>query len=191
MTKLKSTLIWTALVLGASQAHAVAVTDTIQAPTGFFTPSDAQKLDSPYYRGKGADWSWTHNAIAGAITNAHLNISAYDVDAPSEVDKIYAMDDGVWTLLGSLDGNNNTWAFTDFVLGSNFDNDINAGLQVKIEIDTATNGSWLVSLAKSSLTVDGGRLPPPVPGIPEPETYALMLAGLAAVGTIVKRRKSR
>ena len=30
---------------------------------------------------------------------------------------------------------------------------------------------------------------PPVPGIPEPETYALMLAGLALVGAAARRRR--
>ena len=29
----------------------------------------------------------------------------------------------------------------------------------------------------------------PVPGVPEPETYALMLAGLGAVGFVARRRK--
>ena len=37
--------------------------------------------------------------------------------------------------------------------------------------------------------VDDMRFSAAVPAIPEPETYALMLAGLAAVGFMVKRRK--
>jgi hypothetical protein len=32
---------------------------------------------------------------------------------------------------------------------------------------------------------------PPVPGIPEPETYALMLAGLGIVGYMARRRRTR
>ena len=36
---------------------------------------------------------------------------------------------------------------------------------------------------------DGLTLVPIVPGIPEPETYALMLAGLAAVGFMARRRR--
>jgi PEP-CTERM motif len=49
-------------------------------------------------------------------------------------------------------------------------------------------------------TVPGGE-PPPVPGpvdplppvnpIPEPETYALMLAGLAAMSFVARRRRAQ
>ena len=177
------------LGLGVGQVQAAPVTDTVEAPTGFFVPSDAQKGDAPFYRGAGSGWDWTHGMIGGAIASASLNISAYDVDAPDEVDNIYAMDSGVWTLLGSLAGSNGAWEFTSFMLGANFYDDINAGLQVKIDIDT-TGGRWFVTLGKSSLSVDGGTLPPPVPGIPEPETYAMLLAGLAAIGAVARRRQS-
>lgn len=167
-----------------------AVTDTIEASTGYFVPTDSQKYDAPYYRWNGEDWGWTHNAVAGSITTANLNISAFDVDASSgEVDKIYALDSGSWVYLGNLEGGNDVWAFSNFALGASFFDDINAGLQVKMEIDS-TNSGWAVTLAKSSLSVDGGVLPPPAP-VPEPETYALMLIGLAATGMMARRRKQK
>ena len=175
------------LALCAGQAQAAAVTNTVEAPTGFFVPTDAQKYDAPFYRGFGESWAWAHGAIGGAITSASLNISTFDVDAPNEVDNIYAMDSGVWTLLGSLVGATDTWTFANFVLGANFHDDINAGLQVKMDIDMRQEG-WYVSLGKSSLSVDGGALPTPVPGIPEPGTYVMMLAGLAAMGAVARRR---
>lgn len=196
MGKFKFTTLLAASLLTIGQAQAAPVTDTVQAPTGFFTPTDAQKLAAPYYRGRDQDWGWTHGAIAGSVVSATLNISAYDVDAPpqgnriGEIDKVYAFDDGVKTLLGQLAGANNIFSFTSFVLGHNFDNDINNGLQVFIDIDTTREG-WQVSLAKSSLSVDGGILPPPVPGVPEPETYVMMLAGLAALGAVARRRKQK
>ena len=179
----------TAISAIAGAASAAAITDTIQTPTGFFVPTDAQKTDAPYYRGNGQDWGWTHNAIAGAITSAELNISAFDVDAASgEVDNIYAYDNGVATLLGSLAGGDNVWAFSNFVLGANFYDDINAGLQVFMTIDN-NNAGWFVTLGKSSLSIDGGALPPPTPGVPEPATWALMLLGFGAAGAALRSRR--
>ena len=179
-----------ALLASLGQAQA-AVTDTVQSPTGFFVPSDALKSSSPYYRGKSGDWGWTHNAIGGTITTASLNISAYDVDfSQGERDEIFALDGATWVSLGFLAGANNAFAFSNFVLGANFFDDIATGLQVKMDIDT-TGAGWFVSLAKSSLSTDGSPLPPPVPGIPEPETYALMLAGLGVVGAMARRRQRK
>jgi len=193
MSKFKIAALLLASLLGMGQAQA-AVTDTVQTPTDFFVPTDAQKLDAPFYRAMDQDWGWTHGAILGSFTTASLNISAFDVDAPlpassvGEIDKVWAMDSGTWVYLGDLQGANNVWAFSNFTLGSNFFDDIGTGLQVKIEIDTLREG-WQVTLAKSSLEVDNGALPSPVPGVPEPATYALMLAGLAVVGAIARRRR--
>jgi hypothetical protein len=196
MSKFKIAALLAASLLGVSQSQAAPVTDTVQAPIGFFVPTDGQRFDSPYYRGLGENWGWTHGVIAGAIGSATLNISAFDVDAPpqvnfiGEIDKVYANDSGSWVYLGDLKGGNNIWAFSTFALGASFFDDINSGLQVKIDIDTTHEG-WFVTLAKSSLSVDNGALPPPVPGIPEPGTYAMMLAGLAVVGSIARRRQPK
>ena len=174
--------------LGVASAHAAV--DTVQYSTGYFVDVDANKTQSPYYRWNGDDWGWQHGAIGSGFATASLNISAYDVDEPGEVDNIFALDSGEWKLLGSLAGNNNTWAFTAFNLGSNFFDDIATGLHVKIAIDTNDQG-WAVTLAKSTLTTDGSGLPTPIPGVPEPETYAMLLAGLGVMGAVARRRKAR
>lgn len=194
LKKLLAGVAVTTVALGAS-AGALAASDTKQAPTGFFTPVGSFETTSPYYRFGGDDWGWTHGAILGSITSATLNISAFDVDfcaaltSSCEHDKIYAYDNGVQTLVGELSGLDSAFGFTSLVLGANFFDDINNGLQVFMDIDT-TNGGWAVSLAKSVLLTDGGTLPNPNPTpVPEPETYAMMLAGLGLLGFVARRRK--
>lgn len=50
-----------------------------------------------------------------------------------------------------------------------------------------TSGSLSSSLSTYSRASDYNY----VPGVPEPETYAMMLAGLGLIGTMVKRRKAK
>jgi PEP-CTERM motif len=47
------------------------------------------------------------------------------------------------------------------------------------------SGVFITSL-KAGTSTDGGGI---TPGVPEPETYALMLAGLAVLGGVVRRKK--
>ena len=176
------------------------VTDTRDAsspgPGATYFATVANQSNFPYYRydaGGTGDWGWTHNAMGVSFSTASLSIGAFDVDAgpnfSDEVDNIYALDSGTWTLLGSLAGNNGVWAYTTFALGGNFYDDIANGLQVKMDIDV-NHGNWAVALSKSVLSLDNGRLPPAVPAVPEPETYAMMLAGLGLITAIARRRKA-
>lgn len=196
MNAIKSALCAIAALTG-SLAFAAGI-DIQQSPTDFFVPTDAQKYDSPYYRYDGADWGWTHGAVdtTGAVS-AELNISAFDVDFTSpgyvgERDLISAWDTDTasWVSLGFLAGGNDIWAFSVFNLSlATFSNEIASGLKVKIDIDQSGEG-WAVTLTKSVLTVDGGRLPPPTPGGSVPDSASSLLlcvAGFMAVA--VSRRK--
>ncbi|MDO9582993.1 MAG: PEP-CTERM sorting domain-containing protein [Desulfomicrobium sp.] len=181
------------LLFLCSGAIAAPVVDVVQAPTGFFVPTDAQKYDSPYYRWNGQDWGWTHTPIASSWTTATLNISAFDVDfSQGERDMIslYSIDDSAWVNLDFLAGGDNIWSFTTFNLTNAWANEILAGLQVRIGISVPPGGSgWAVTLAKSVLSLDGGTLPDPDPGVvPEPSTALLL--GTGFLGLAYLRRRS-
>lgn len=185
-----------ALVLGLStSSYAAGITDTIDASSGqsgtYFVPSLGQETDSPYYRGYNQDWEWQHNAISGSFSTATLNVSAYDVDYPSEQDDIYAFNTNTstWDFLGSLGGSSNAFSFTEFTLDSSWFDEIATGLQVKMIIDALDDG-WLVSLAKSSLSLDGGQIGNPNPSaVPVPA--ALFMFAPALLGFLGFRRKSK
>jgi hypothetical protein len=177
-----------ALALG-SPARATPAIDVVQAPTGYFLPGGTNWSDPPYYRSASEDWGWTHNPVSTPFTSATLNIGAYDVDSCcGELDTVYAMDDGVWTLLGSLTGINDTYSYSTFVLTSNFFDDIAAGLQTRVDIDSLDTGLWSLTLTKSVLSLDEGVLPPVTPGVPEPATWAMMLLGFGFIGAALRRR---
>lgn len=183
------------LILGAAAisapSFAAGTTDVVQAPSDFFLPGSASPYDSPYYRDANQDWDWQHGGIAAGFTSASLSVSAFDVDFSSgETDNIYAMDSGNWVFLGTLTGSDGNWEYGNaFTLTNNFFDDIVTGLRVRVDID-ATNSGWVVTLGKSVLSVDGGTLPPPAPGVPEPSSWAMMIAGFGLVGASMRRRKS-
>jgi hypothetical protein len=192
MKKLLLSGVCAAGLMGISAAHA-GVSDVVQAPTGYFVPTDAQKYDSPYYRGFGQDWSWQHNPISGSFTTADLFISAFDVDSCcGEDDEISAYDSATssWVLLGSLTGTNDAWDYgNDFAIPTSLFPDVATGLKVQIHID-ANNAGWVVTLGKSVLSIDGGGVPPPIPGAPEPATWAMMMLGFLGLGAIAYRKRA-
>ena len=184
------------LMIFSGQVYAAPIVDVVEAPTGYFVPTDAQKGDSPYYRWWDDDWGWTHTAIPGTFSTAELSISAFDVDYPyGEVDIIYAYDTDTttWIELGYLEGEDEQWSYKTFDLNlSIFGNEINNGLEVWIDIDTThTSNYWAVTLAKSVLNLDGGTIPGPGPGaqVPEPATFLLFGFGLAGLAGLKKRFK--
>lgn len=195
MKKMLAILALAATALFGTFSPANALVDVVEFDTGYFVPDEASTYSDPYYRWYNQDWGWTHTAIGGSFTTAELFISAWDVDAPSEVDNIYAYDGATQVLLGSLNGLDGAWGYTTFDLmsyaGHDFTDDIASGLKIWIDIDsTHSYDYWAVALAKSVLTLDGGTLPDPEPGpepVPEPSTLLLLGGGLLGLGFARKR----
>jgi hypothetical protein len=210
ISKIAGAVIGLSLLSGA--AHAVPITDvqdvfttagnTVPGGT-YWLDVDANKGLSPYWRGDQEEWGWSQGSIASPFTSAVLDISAYDVDSPSEVDNIEVWTGAAWFNLGTLVGSDGTWSFTSFdltpYLGAWATAQINAGLQVRIDISVGQPGNWLVTLAKSTLSVDGGSqncVPQPgVPctpgggGVPEPAPTLFLGLGLAAIVATRQRRR--
>jgi hypothetical protein len=182
------------LIIGfAAFSNAAPIIDVVEYNTEFFTPPGVT-TGSPYYRWFNEDWGWKHTAIGGTFTTANLSISAYDVDysvgPEGEHDIIYVKESGSWVKVGELAGSNNIWSYTTFSLGSQFFDEIAAGLEVRIDIDsTHTYNDWAVALAKSVLSLDGGQLPDPNPGSKVPEPGTLLLLGFGLIGIAGYGRK--
>ena len=180
----------------APNSYSATLTDTIDANSNFsknfFVPNDASKYSKPYYRGWNKDWEWGHNPISTPFTTANLNISAFDVDySKGEIDEIYAWNNQAsdWELLGALAGADDIFSFTDFFLESSWFDEIAVGLQLKMDIATQSK-RWVVTLAKSSLSIDGGALPPPTPSeVPIPA--AIWLFGPALLSFLGLRRNPK
>ena len=66
---------------------------------------------------------------------------------------------------------------------------VGTGVLTYIAILQNNPGNWQSNGALNSLSFYQGAISEPIPSIPEPETYAMLIAGLALIG--FARRKAK
>jgi hypothetical protein len=145
-----------------------------QANTYFgSTPIDdysIQPSSTDTYRWWNEDWGWTHTfsppgPIPSTIISATLEIKAWDVDSPSEMN-IMLGDSSSSTNIGTLQGKDDEWITTILPLSSDLFTDLMDGnIDIWMDIDSTNPynmNMWAVTLESSKLTVT--YIPIPAPG---------------------------
>lgn len=168
MTLKKLAIAAAAALSFVGSAHAVTASDTVDL--------------SSFGWGYGTV-DFQHASIWGVVpAQATLAITAKDVDSTDgELDNVFAynVDSSSWINLGNLTGTNNANSTTTFTfsLTPDWSNSISSGLKVSIQRDQ----TFVFGPVQSTLTAV----------VPEPETYAMLLAGLGAVGFMARRRQGK
>jgi hypothetical protein len=122
--------------------------------------------------------------IQGPISSASLTFNAYDVSAPQRV----SFFDYTGSVSSLVDGTGGVAAFSDLgsgtVYGSRIFAESDSDSYVTVTLNAAALADINSAIANNQAQfVIGGSV------VPEPETHALMLAGLAGVACAVRRRR--
>ena len=187
----------------AAPAHATAValtTDATQAAYGAWNAFNVSDSDATDFGIGWIDNANTNSAGFGSPLSFTFTLTAAQVGTLTVVDAGFAGDTYQVTNLGSVLG------MTSTVAPATYPNVTNAGIDFDAayanpafshSVFTLGAGTYSISgaLAQSVVAADGsplnasvGAVSLTVAPIPEPSTYAMLLAGLGFVGLLARRR---
>jgi len=121
------------------------------------------------YRWWNEDWGWTHTfsppgPTPSEIISATLEIRAWDVDFPSEINIIFGSGSSS-TNIGTLLGGDDIWTTSILSLSSYLFTDlIDGNIDIWMDIDSSNTFNmdmWAVTLESSKLTVTYNQIPAP------------------------------
>jgi len=119
--------------------------------------------------GGNASWSWANLAAGSSATNYFYGSNGFQYD----YDDYYYGNNQTYTLTGTLNGHTVTATFSPH-------SNATGGFVAFLGNDV--NGSEYDANVSATVAT--------ISNVPEPETYAMLLAGLGLVGVIARRRKS-
>ena len=168
-----------------------------------YIPTEDQWYKAAYYKGGGTSAGyWTYatqsdtapgNSIGSGANQANWrpgNVFAVTQSASYSTSQNYLTDVGAFTnsasAYGTFDQNGNVWELNDLTGAA----DSSRGLRGNYWADTnvlALQSSFRLSV---SSTDEGPSIGFRLAAVPEPSTWAMALAGLAAGGLMIRRRRS-
>lgn len=128
------------------------------------------------------------SSVAGSVLSATLRLNSSDVTDPLT----YSLFDITSSLSDVRASGNNLDIYRDLMSGANYGS-FSYSSADSHEFRSITLNNIGISALNSGLGGEfgiGGSVEGAVPTIPEPETYAMLLAGLGLIGCMVSRKKA-